>query len=164
MKVKTAIELIRELNGLWEGAEDACDSGGFVENHIVDAVSAYLNLEGDPSHRNLLCDFVEKIGRKSHTILKGVAEAEKTAMNVFQRFGAATIEYQKEFAMLMHGINSAIPEDGKKLELDAWEFNWLHRNVAGSIKLIEAKGIASNKEFNGRLQTLLKKLDAMDKP
>lgn len=159
-----AIALIRELNGLWEGAEDACDSGGFVEDHIVDGVSFYLNLEGDPSHRNLLCDFVEKIGRKSHAILKGVAEAEKTAMNVFQRFGAATVEYQKEFAMLMHGINSAIPEDGKKLELDAWEFNWLHRNVAGSIGLMETKPGASNRELRERLQTLLKKLDAMDKP
>lgn len=67
-----AIAMLREIAGIWERAEDACDRGGSVEKHIAAQVAEYTNNDDATGEEVLLFDFVEKIGREAYRILREI--------------------------------------------------------------------------------------------
>lgn len=69
-----AIEFVRLVHELWSRAEDACDSGGFVEDHIVRSIERYTNnVEGYDPH-DLLVELVLKLGREARNIINATDE------------------------------------------------------------------------------------------
>lgn len=58
-----------EFHALWESANDSCDKGGFVEDHIIAEVASYTANDRYTAARSLLCDLVEKFGRRARAAL-----------------------------------------------------------------------------------------------
>lgn len=67
-------DLVAMLHDIWNDAQDDCDKGGFVEDHILKHVAAYTDNDPETAARHLLCDLVEKVGRKARLALQALAE------------------------------------------------------------------------------------------
>lgn len=62
--------VVTAAHKIWSDAEDAADARGFVEDHIIRGVASYTDNLFDARPRDLLCDFVEKLGRKARAALQ----------------------------------------------------------------------------------------------